>query len=600
MANKKSVKPKEPTELERAIESVSKHHLWGELFHHVHFIADTALECEVKVFSNGQIKYRPQVKRVSSDWQGVIIIAMLFIYLSLIKKVMDKPAHQAALVQAIKFFFICGGSANQLPQSICLKPEIWQDLSNKSNEALMDYFEENAKKPDVEKFSLCSDKYEDYLFTEEQLTYWSGQKVDYAAVLASCLKNNLKKTFDLIAKNNSTASTLPEWVVGAKNDLLKFFPLVGVVCAKFSLVFDEDICNRGKVQCGAINVATKEIYLNPKFFKIWVNEPYLKQVCTWVLSHLALHFVLQHRTRGIGRDRWIWNLACDANVNSTLKQMQVGMEPSSQNIFWQEDFMSCSADSIYDKLIANPKLIKKAQTLRGNDMVDIMGDETEVYAAMYDPVVAQNLLQLGWSMQSGRGSVPSGLEEEIKVLLAPVIDWRVGLANWLVDHLPQESAKKSWVRASRRESSDPDLPKARMVPEVLEEHQKTFCVILDTSASMMRQYLGKCLGVICAYAQEQGVKTIRMVYADAQAYDVGWMDVEDMQHKVKIMGRGGTVLQNAVDIIELNKEIPKTAPILILTDSFIDEMAVKREHAYVIPKGTRLPFSSKAPIFYIE
>lgn len=43
---------------------------------------------------------------------------------------------------------------------------------------------------------------------------------------------------------------------------------------------------------------------------------------------------------------------------------------------------------------------------------------------------------------------------------------------------------------------------------------------------------------------------------------------------------------------------PLSGPILIITDGYIeDDLKVRREHAYLIPNGNRLPFRAKGKVY---
>ncbi len=47
------------------------------------------------------------------------------------------------------------------------------------------------------------------------------------------------------------------------------------------------------------------------------------------------------------------------------------------------------------------------------------------------------------------------------------------------------------------------------------------------------------------------------------------------------------------------KDFPKDAPILIITDGWIEpDLKIKRDHAFLIPRGHHLPFKAKGKIFY--
>jgi len=68
-----------------------------------------------------------------------------------------------------------------------------------------------------------------------------------------------------------------------------------------------------------------------------------------------------------------------------------------------------------------------------------------------------------------------------------------------------------------------------------------------------------------------------------------------------VKGRGGTVLQPAVDLIEQAKDFPKNGPVLIITDAGIEhDLKVRHEHAFLSPYGSRLPFRPKGKVLYFK
>ena len=84
---------------------------------------------------------------------------------------------------------------------------------------------------------------------------------------------------------------------------------------------------------------------------------------------------------------------------------------------------------------------------------------------------------------------------------------------------------------------------------------RTFGVVVDTSGSVSARLLGLSLGAIASYAAARDVGRVRVVFCDAEAYDAGYLTPEDLAGRVKVTGRGGTVLQPTVDL--LNR--PKTS-----------------------------------------
>ena len=85
---------------------------------------------------------------------------------------------------------------------------------------------------------------------------------------------------------------------------------------------------------------------------------------------------------------------------------------------------------------------------------------------------------------------------------------------------------------------------------------------------MDRRLLGKALGAIASYAVTRDVQTVRVVFCDAEAHDNGWMHPFDIAGRVRVRGRGGTVLQPGIDLLQDAADFPRDGPILIITDAW--------------------------------
>ncbi|MDQ5848532.1 MAG: hypothetical protein M3544_06140, partial [Pseudomonadota bacterium] len=101
--------------------------------------------------------------------------------------------------------------------------------------------------------------------------------------------------------------------------------------------------------------------------------------------------------------------------------------------------------------------------------------------------------------------------------------------------------------------------------------------------------------------QAQGVKQVRLVYCDAVPYDEGFVAVDSLSERVRVRGRGGTVLQPAVNLLQYRTDFPKESPILIITDGLCeDDLQVSRDHAFLLSSGGRLPFATRKPVFHMS
>jgi predicted metal-dependent peptidase len=129
--------------------------------------------------------------------------------------------------------------------------------------------------------------------------------------------------------------------------------------------------------------------------------------------------------------------------------------------------------------------------------------------------------------------------------------------------------------------------------------KRTFGVVLDTSGSMDVQLLGKALGAIASYAAARDVPRARVVFCDAAAYDAGYLPVEDIAGKVRVRGRGGTELQPGIRLLEQAGDFPPDGPILVITDGECDVLRIRREHAFLVPRGASLPFRPRGPVFFL-
>ncbi len=174
----------------------------------------------------------------------------------------------------------------------------------------------------------------------------------------------------------------------------------------------------------------------------------------------------------------------------------------------------------------------------------------------------------------------------------------MALAQWFDERFPPLVEHRTYARLSRRQSSTPDIPRAHWTVEELD--RRTFGVVLDTSGSMDRYLLGKALGAIASYGAARDVSVARLVFCDAQAYDEGYVPIEEIATRVRVKGRGGTVLQPGIDLLQSARDFPKDGPILVITDGACDVFTVRRDHAVLTPAEARLPFTPRGPIFRIR
>ena len=381
----------------------------------------------------------------------------------------------------------------------------------------------------------------------------------------------------------------------AREWIMSSYPLLGGLAAHFDLIEDAEICRRMDISIAAVSEPLQEIYVNPAAA---LSESEL----VFVYAHELFHVGLRHHDRCDGRHPYLWNIACDFVINQWLHEMNVGTAPD-RGLLLDTELKGLSAENIYDRMTGDMRVYRKLATLGGTSV----GDMLDKHAAPRRDGVFTDLdefyrsaLARGYELhcEQDRGLLPAGLVEDIRALAQPPIPWDVALAQWFDERFPPLRRHRTYARLSRRQSSTPDIPRAHWTIEELD--RRTFGVVLDTSGSMDRFVLGKALGAIASYGAAREVSIVRLVFCDAQAYDEGYVPIEEIATRLRVKGRGGTVLQPGIDLLQTARDFPKDGPILVVTDGACDTFTIRRDHAILLPSDGRLPFTPRGPIFRIR
>ena len=172
---------------------------------------------------------------------------------------------------------------------------------------------------------------------------------------------------------------------------------------------------------------------------------------------------------------------------------------------------------------------RKLATLRGIGLGDLLEKNAPDWRSSGDGESLDDFYRrclsqgLAYHDEQGRGTLPAGLIEEIRALSQPPVPWDVELAQWFDHYCSPLEKVRSYARPSRRQSSTPDIPRPRWIPEAGSEEGRTYGVILDTSGSMDRSLLAKALGAIASYSISRDVPLVRVVFCDAATYDQGYL-----------------------------------------------------------------------------
>lgn len=580
----------------KGYEIIQQHPIFSPFLHHVRDIRSKGNLCPENgwavITRNGYLHVHPTRRGEPMEWAYVIAHCLLHLGLGHFQEKSDPIKWNIACDCYIARFLYdmkLGKPPVEMQNSI--------DFHVASEEKLYANFVENGVPPSMTGFGTAGANCGDMIMAPEK-NNWFVHKIDWVACFARGLSMAVTSAVNVAAgkepflgasKKSQTPATL------AKNWFISSYPLLGALAASFTIIEDTVICARMEVSVAAVNAYMKEIYINPA---AGLDE----YECRFVMAHELLHVGLSHHTRRQGRDPFLWNVACDYVINGWLVEMGLGELPKIGALY-DPDLKGMSAESIYDRLVTDIRKCRKLSTLRGiglGDMID--KDSAGLWSAndaiTLDEFCRRCLLQgLSYHEEQGRGYIPAGLIEEIRALNQPPIPWDVELAKWFDNYFSPLEKVRSYARPSRRQSASPDIPRPRWVPAAGAEDGRTFGVILDTSGSMDRVLLAKALGTIASYSISRDVPYVRVVFCDAAAYDQGYMAPEAIAQRVKVEGRGGTLLQPGIDLLEKAEDFPKNGPLLIITDGYCEPLRIHKEHAFLIPKGHSLPFLPRGKVF---
>lgn len=421
---------------------------------------------------------------------------------------------------------------------------------------------------------------------------WSDRlSIGIAAEASNAVRSALREADKLRFERGGAPDPNTRWE-RARRWFVSSYPLLAALASRFTIVADRDLARRMEITIAAVDAERAEIYINPL-------APLSTEEWRFVLAHEMLHAALRHSDRVGTRDPFLWNVAADYVINGWLVEMGVGTLPDGS--LHDPALKGLSAEAVYDLIVRDLRRLRRIATLRGRGLGDIL---TEPVRGPGDPFALDDFyrraLALGLSNHETqhRGLLPAGLLDEIAVLSQPPLPWDAKLARWFDEFVPAVEKRRSYARPSRRQSSTPNIPRPGWYrPEELDT-RVTFGVVLDTSGSMSGELIGKALGAIASYALARDVPAARVVFCDAAAYDAGYLPVETIAGRVKVRGRGGTVLQAGVTLLETVDDFPADGPVLIITDAYCEStLRVRRDHAFLVPAGARLPFTPRGPVF---
>ena len=574
----------------QGVSILHRHPMFAPLLYHANLVRRQGNLCPEKawaiVTNNGDLHCHPTRRGLPEEWTYVVAHCLLHLGFEHFQ-VKSHPKIWNAACDRYVYKFLADLKLGKVPEeyfpassTIARDEESWyRELSDRG---------------------ISPDYHGDLVFERARTHYWQSN-FSWSACLGKGLTNAVTSAVDVAGGRSAylgDTSSLDTTASRAKAWFISSYPLLGALASNFKIIEDPLICQRLDISVAAVDTQSQEIFINPA---AGLDEYQAR----FVMAHELLHVGLRHDLRREGRDPYYWNVACDYVINSWLVEMGIGELPT-MGVLYDSDLKGLSAEAIYDRIVTDLRRYRKLATLKGIGQCDILErgipewwncSEGMDLDDFYRRCLAQGLV---YHHEGERGYLPAGLIEEIRALSQPPIPWDVELQAWFDNYFAPIVRVRSYARPSRRQAATPDIPRPRYVTDATTQHGRTFGVILDTSGSMDTKLLGKALGAIASYSMARDVPWVRVIFCDAIAYDAGYLAPEDIANKVQVKGRGGTVLQPGINLLEKAENFPSSAPLLIITDGYCDRLLIRREHAFLLPSGSSLPFVPKGEVFKIK
>ncbi len=425
---------------------------------------------------------------------------------------------------------------------------------------------------------------------------YNGQAPDWQLAFAHALTRTMSTALDLAGGRRDDMlggpTRLHPWQQ-ALSWFVSSYPLLGGIAAGITLVADAELARAHGISVAAVDAEAGEIYVNPL-------RRYDDEEWRFILAHEMLHAALRHGDRRGTRDPYLFNVACDYVINGWLVEMRVGTMPRAccttrPSPACPPRRSTTASPATCAACAACPPCAARASAT-----------SSAARSARPRPRRPRRLLPArprpGPRPAPAAGTrLPARRPGRGDPRPQPPAAALGRPPRPLVRRVRAPPRARTLVRAPLpAPGRHPGHPARRTVLPAEEIARCTFGVVLDTSGSMDRTLLGKALGAIASYAEARDVPAARVVFCDAAPHDAGYLPVTEIAGRVRVHGRGGTVLQPGVDLLLRADDFPPTAPVLVITDGWCDVLRVRREHAYLIPKGARLPFTARGPVFRVS
>jgi predicted metal-dependent peptidase len=356
-----------------------------------------------------------------------------------------------------------------------------------------------------------------------------------------------------------------------RTQLLNIMPFIGVMITKLDM--------EETTTCKTAATDGKKLYWNRKFI-----EGLTRKQRIFLLAHEVLHIVYNHVGNRSKREKAIWNMACDYNVNYTLIKEGIGEPPAG--ILYDDKYTDqMSVFEIYDLLIKNAVKVKvtldehldleEEESDKKDDdknkedggggkscSVWVMGEDgppklTKEQLDKLKDEIKSSIISA--AQQTGAGNLPAGISKALNQLVNPKLDWRSMLDSYIRsalrdDYSYQNMSRRSWGAGGA------------IFPGLKFTEKVEIFAAIDASGSTTKEMVTDFVSELTGIVGEFYDYKIDLICFDTKVYNhvvITPDNVEDL-YDYRVRGDGGTLFECI--FAYMREEGIEPARLVVLTD----------------------------------
>lgn len=291
-------------------------------------------------------------------------------------------------------------------------------------------------------------------------------------------------------------------------------------------------------------------------------NPYFLQTLTpgeadAVLLHEVLHAALLHVVRRGTREPFLWNIACDIQVNGIIAREAARSTNGNgyanftlpASAIRDPELETLAVEEIYEILLKQG--LKEGWVLEVLDLLNGDGEGGSEGGGISDPAKKRAVLTAHWRaamsranalVRMGQGTVPAGMERELAALEPSQLDWRARLWRYMV------KTPTDYSGFDRR------FVGRGLYLESLDGETVQVWVGIDTSGSIGAEEMGPFLGEVVGILQAYPHIKCGLFYCDAQAYGPYTLSSDSGADFPKPLGGGGTSFVPFFEAVEIARQ----------------------------------------------